>query len=318
MIANDLPRILIADADTQMSQKLGNFLKERGFKTRVAVDASGCISFVQNWKPDFLIYDMMLPDLNALEFLKMVSRGKIKLPEGTAVTVISNHNAPENVNACLHAGANDFIVKPISNEEILSRLAFHMQKRKKVTAVAEDSDNRGDYFLYLTEMVLRKSLGKKKDVSEQIFDLLHMESMATHAVRCSLIEINEAELTGTVLRSSDDKDFSGFCIQLQKYPEITTVIKTKKPVAIEDLSGNKTMSEIKKDFKNISFNSLVVCPVFVHDELFGVVSARRKDNSPVLSDADIRFCQVTAHICGLLLQTSNPFAKQKPDQKKVA
>ena len=307
MHINEPPRILIADADTLLGRKLGDFLKDRGFKTRVAVDGSGAVSLVQNWKPHFVVYDLMLPDLNALEFLNQREKKQIEVPKETAIMVVSNHAAPGNVNIALHAGATDFLIKPVAYEDILARLAFHMQKRKKTVEVSADTDKRGDYYLYLAEMILRKSLSGERATVDLLYDLLNMEALAIQAVRCSLIQTHREEMTGTVLRSSDDRDFSGFGIQLQKYPEVTSVLQSEKLVAIEDLSGNDIMAEVKKDFKKISFNSMVVCPVWVRDEIFGVISARRKEDAPDLSDADIRFCQIIAHTCGLLLQADNPY-----------
>lgn len=309
MNSDDQPRILVAEADLRVSRSLSSFLNERGFRCKTAEKGSVAIKSIENWQPQFVIYDMMLPELNALEFLTRCSKGMVGLPKGAAIMIISSHNAPENVNACLHAGASDFIKKPFTNQDILARLAFQMQKRNTVKKVSSnDISKRGEYFLYLTELMLKKSTTDFKETEDVLFDLLSMQAMALKAVRCSLIKTNQKNLTGTVLRSSDDKNFSGFCISLEKYPEVTSVLQSQKLIAIDDLSANKVMAEIKNDLKSISFNSMVVCPVFSHQEIFGVISTRRKEDAPVLTDADLRFSQVLAHVCGLILQADNPYA----------
>ena len=131
-----------------------------------------------------------------------------------------------------------------------------------------------------------------------------MQAMPTKAVRCSLLETNYDLMIGTVRRPSDDRNFSGFQLQLQKYPEIMTVLKTEKLVAIDDLGGNPIMASVKLEFKNISFNSMVVCPVMCGNHVFGVVSARRQEFANRMSDAEIRFCQVISSIIGVILHLS--------------
>ena len=310
MITEELPRILIADADTRLSRILSKFLTERGFKCKTAHDAHTTLQAIKGWDPSFIIYDMMLPGLNAIEFLNRLSSGKVKTSEDSIIMVISSHNAPSNINACMSAGASDFIKKPFAHQDILARLAFHMQTRKAMQEMSEEQlKKRGEYYLYLTELFLKKAVQSELDTHEQLFQLLNMQAMALGAVRCSFVQTHQEDLVGTVLRSSDDKNFSGFCLQLQKYPEIITVLHSQKMVAIDDLNSNSTMAQIKKDFRQISFNSMVVSPVFVENQLFGVISSRRKEDAPPLTDADLRFSQTIAHVCGLLLRIENPYTE---------
>lgn len=313
MVKNKNPRILFADADTRLTRQLSKFFNSRGFECHIAQDASNAIGALKSWRPDFVIYDMMLPGLTAMGLLKQISSKKLNLDYPTEIMVISNHNAPENVNACIHAGAADFIKKPATSEDILARIAFHMQKKqdtsdKKVDE--KDLKKRGEYYLYLTELFLKKAIQSDLDTHETMFDLINMQAMTLKAVRCSLIQTNAKDLRGTVLRSSDDRDFSGFGIPLQKYPEVITVLHTQKMVAIDDLGGSQVMSKVKKDFKSIAFNSMVVCPVFIGSQIFGVISTRRQEEALPLTDSDLRFCQVMAHVCGLILSAENPYAAQ--------
>lgn len=257
---------------------------------------------IEGWNPSMILYDLVLPEMNAMEFLKKIQRREIPYYNDCPVMVLSSHNAPENVKACIHAGAADFVVKPVSYQDVLSRLAFHMQRKRQIAAVSADSDKKGEYFLYLTELILKKALCNTGRSSDLVFDLLQMQAMAISAVRCSLVEINHELMTGTVLRSSDDRNFGGFCLQLQKYPEITTVMQTEKLVAIDDLSGNEIMAKVKSEFKSISFNSMVVCPVLRDGEVYGVVSARRHEDAETMTDAEIRFCQVIASVIGVVLK----------------
>lgn len=299
-----IPKILIADDDQVFSRRLCDFLKERGFACKTSSQGYEALELIEEWKPQVILYDMMLPEINAIAVLEKIQSQKLKQKINTSLMVTSGHNVASNVRACIHAGADDFIIKPCSLEDILSRIVFHLQKRRTLQEMnlEHPPKEKSEHYLYLTEMLLRKILSGKTQTGDLIFDLLQMQALAVDAVRCSLVKTYHQDMKGFVLSSSDDRHFKGFELNLHKYPEITAVLHTEKLIAIDNLGNNATMAKVQNLFKDIAFNSMIVCPVWDNEKIYGVVSTRLSLKAKPLNDADIRFAQILSHSIGLILQ----------------
>lgn len=319
---SEKPKVLIAEPQTQITNRLVDFLAQRGFLCRQTSSASHLKLLMEEWQPQFVIYDMMLPELNCFTFLDQIKKGQIKAAEETSILITSNNKRSDNIRRCILMGASDFILRPYKFEDLLSRMVLHSQKKEDLAEVEEatlddSADQQSEYYLHLTELLLRNTLQPiSSSQNPPLYDWLKMLEHALKSVRCSLIQTNAESMKGTVWSSSDDVNFKGFELDLYKYPEIQAVLSTQKMFAIEDLENSNKLAHIKESFKDIKFNAMIVCPVWVDQELWGVVSSRLPDSNPPLHDHSLRLAQIFAHVIGLSL--SNPTATHSYSEKKEA
>lgn len=315
-MANQTVKILIADHNVTTSKKLATYLQDSGFSVVCLHDGLHVPQKILEFRPNFILIDMVLPGFSGFECLTFLKEQNI-LEAGCKVIVMSQHNAKQNVEACLNAGAHDYVVKPVNPMDVLTRIALHLQARKRLAQVEEitnDDIRQTNYYLHLTELLI-KAIGVKANDHQIKFQLIRMLSLAINAVRISLISL---ENSPTVVASSDNEKFSSFQLQIEKYPEVDYVQRTGKPLYIESLKDDSMLAFIKEQMKSVHFNSMIVLPIFENNVLKGILSSRLKE-STMISDAEIRLCQIVAQIIGSYwYQLSLRSEKGDKEKKSVA
>jgi DNA-binding response OmpR family regulator len=289
-------KILVADHNVTTSKKLAGYLQDSGFSVVCLHDGLHIPQKILEFRPQFILIDMVLPNFSAFECLAFLKEQGILESGNTKIFVMSQHNAKQNVEACLKNGAHDYMVKPVNPMDVLTRIALHLQAKKRLLQVDEiidDDIRQTNYYLHLVELLI-KSIGVDAQRQQVQFQLLRMLSLAINAVRISLIEI---EPSPTVIASSDNDKFNSFQLQIEKYPEVDYVQRTGKPLMIESLKDDQMMAFIKDQMKSVHFNSMIVLPVFVDGVIKGILSSRMAESTQ-LTDADIRLCQIVAQIIG--------------------
>lgn len=114
---NPKPLVLVIDDEVQMRRLLKLTLETGGFGYAEAENGeSGLREMVQK-KPDAIILDLGLPDMDGLEVLK-----KMREWSQVPVLVLSVRDAEKQKVAALDSGADDYVTKPFGQEELLARL----------------------------------------------------------------------------------------------------------------------------------------------------------------------------------------------------
>ncbi len=295
-MALDKIRIIMADPNLVTAKKLAGYLTDSGFEVFTLSEGTTLGQKIMEIRPHFLIIDMTMPDFPALKCLQFLQEKGLLSNGELRVIVMSQHNAKQNVEACLKAGAHDYVVKPINPMDILTRIALHLQARRKVqddTVLQTLELKQANYYLDLAELLI-KTLSVRTSSHQIHFQLLRMVAMALGAVRVSLIKLDE---TPTVIASSDNERFTQFPLQIQKYPEIDFVQRTERPLFIESIKDDQMMSFIKDQMKSIYFNSMIVLPIFSEGQMHGILSARLPESTN-LNMADIKLCQIASQTIG--------------------
>ena len=111
-------KILLVEDSHSLQQSLTAGLKNSGHIVDSALDGEMAIGFIATSTYDVVILDMMLPKLSGEEFLRTIRRKGVS----TAVLILSALDRVEDRVLGLDVGADDYLVKPFSFEELLSRL----------------------------------------------------------------------------------------------------------------------------------------------------------------------------------------------------
>jgi DNA-binding response OmpR family regulator len=301
-------KVLIADDDGQTRRRLSDFLKEKGFEVTDCEDGNQVKRRLVEWKPHFVIIDLMLPEGNAMDIMSFMKTNDVLKDLNIRTLVTSGHNSAQNVRDSLKAGASDYIIKPFKFDDMLSRLVFHIQKKRKIDeaiGAKADKTSGAEFYLHLIDMVLREANSGKR-TQDVCYNLTKMLALTLKAVRCSIIECYDDRQTGFVQASSDDKAVQSIKIDLNRYPEVLHVMNTEKVVVIEDLDYDPMLAKIRDLVKTIRFDAMIVCPIKRDGKFYGVVSARMKKLENGFTDHDIRFAQVIAYVMGLVISADRP------------
>ena len=312
-------RVLIADDEMILSQHLCEFLNQKGFDARHVSDGTEVRKIMEYWQPKIVLYDLMLPELNALAFMKTYSASQAD--NAMKLIVVSGHNNPANVKECMRLGASDYISRPLSNETILAHVVLQLQRKHEIAEVktaagASVTDAQSaQYFMHLTDLVLREAL-RGLPIEDSLHNLMGLVAMALKAVRVSIIKCDPANGKGYVIAASDNRLIAELPIDLHKYPEVVYVLNTEKPLAISSLSADETLHFVTKISKTINFNAMIVVPIRMGGELgpgqWGVLSVRLPDTKATLSEFEIRWAQLVSHVAALIVARSPALTQPFP------
>jgi len=117
------PVILIIDDEPQIRRLLRLTLDAHGYTVRDATTAGEGLQQVAMSRPDLVILDLGLPDMDGLEALR-----KLREWSQTPVIVLTVKNAEQDKVDLLDAGANDYITKPFGMGELLARIRAALRR----------------------------------------------------------------------------------------------------------------------------------------------------------------------------------------------
>ena len=112
-----MTRVLVVDDDVALARALAINLRARGFEVTVASTGREALDGVARARPEVVVLDLGLPDLDGIEVLQGI-RGWNAVP---VVVLSARASSDEKVDA-LDAGADDYVIKPFEMNELLARL----------------------------------------------------------------------------------------------------------------------------------------------------------------------------------------------------
>ncbi|MEU8344816.1 response regulator transcription factor [Spirillospora sp. NPDC048832] len=111
-------RVLVVDDEPDLAEVLSRVLASEGWAVRTAADGAGAVAAARDFRPDAVVLDVMLPDIDGLQVLR---RLRAEAPE-VCVLFLTARDAVEDRIAGITAGGDDYVTKPFSLEEVLARL----------------------------------------------------------------------------------------------------------------------------------------------------------------------------------------------------
>jgi two-component system OmpR family response regulator len=128
----DRPRLLVVEDDPAILDLLSGALEFAGFEVGTAVTASEALRAVAAGPPDLMLLDIMLPDSDGFEVLRRIRGQGIGCP----VLFLTARDGVADRVAGLSAGADDYVVKPFSVEEVIARIRAVLRREQPDQAAA--------------------------------------------------------------------------------------------------------------------------------------------------------------------------------------
>ncbi|WP_291119179.1 response regulator transcription factor [Flavobacterium sp. UBA6135] len=121
-------KILIVEDEIGIASFLKQGLEEEGYEVLVANDGQSGLEMAISHKPDLILLDWMLPKLSGLKVCESFRKTNTTTP----IIFLTAKDTVQDTIEGLKAGANDYIKKPFSFDELLERIKIHFRATKEV------------------------------------------------------------------------------------------------------------------------------------------------------------------------------------------
>ena len=122
------PKISIVDDETDALEVLGFKLREAGFNPIFAKDGTRALTAAKDEKPDLMVLDLMLPEVDGLEVCKILRRDP--LTATMPIIMLTARAAEMDRVVGLELGADDYVTKPFSPRELVLRIRKLLSRNK--------------------------------------------------------------------------------------------------------------------------------------------------------------------------------------------
>ena len=112
------PRVLVIEDEVPMRTVLTDILEAEGYRVLTAADGERGLAMAVNEQPDLVLLDVMMPRLDGLSVCASIRKAALTTP----VILVTARGHIEDRVAGLDTGADDYLVKPFSTEELLARV----------------------------------------------------------------------------------------------------------------------------------------------------------------------------------------------------
>ena len=119
-------RILVVDDDKNTRRLLKAVLEAENYTVLTAAGANEALEIMDREYVDLIVLDVMMPNMNGYEFTETLRDGKSMLP----ILMISAKQLPEDKKKGFLAGTDDYMTKPIDEEEMLLRIRALLRRAK--------------------------------------------------------------------------------------------------------------------------------------------------------------------------------------------
>jgi two-component system OmpR family response regulator len=160
-------RVLVVDDEPTLAELVTMALRLEGWDIRSATDGLAAVRLAREFRPDAVVLDVMLPDIDGLEVLRRMRADLPTLP----VLFLTAKDAVEDRIAGLTAGGDDYVTKPFSLEEVTLRLRALLRRTGVTEAGTGASIVVGDLTLDEDSREVHRG-GELVDLTATEFELL--------------------------------------------------------------------------------------------------------------------------------------------------
>ncbi len=123
MLPMNAKNILVVEDEASIAEVVSLYLKRAGFSVQIASDGKQAMGMVERQMPDFVILDLMLPEVDGLSLTRWL-RDRSNVP----IIMLTARREEIDRIAGLEMGADDYVVKPFSPQELVSRVRAVMRR----------------------------------------------------------------------------------------------------------------------------------------------------------------------------------------------
>jgi two-component system alkaline phosphatase synthesis response regulator PhoP len=187
-------RILIVDDDANIVKLVSMYLEKDGYRAEPAYDGREALTAFRRFKPDLIVLDLMLPEIDGLEVCR-----RIRAESDVPIVMLTAKTTETDKLTGLDQGADDYLTKPFSPRELLARVRAVLRRTPGEDGEGPVELHAGGLVLNLREHVARVN-GTAVPLTPTEFSIL----------RVMLQSPGQAFTRGQLIERAFGHDFEGF------------------------------------------------------------------------------------------------------------
>src|SRR5579862_4673765 len=124
-----LAKMLVVEDDEDVARLEQTVLERAGYEVKVTASGAEGLELADSYKPDVVVLDVGLPDISGLDVCTSLSNSN-----NCFILMVSGHSREQDILLGLGLGADDYITKPFSGNELVARIASFLRRREKSNA----------------------------------------------------------------------------------------------------------------------------------------------------------------------------------------
>ena len=169
-------RVLVVDDEPQITRVLRTSMSVQGYDVRTANDGETALEIMKNWSPHVMITDLAMPNMDGIQLCR-----RVRAISSVPIIVLSVRSQEEQKIEALDAGADDYVTKPFSMNELLARVRASLRRLPKTDASIPERIEIGDFSVDLGTRIVSVK-GKEIHLTPKEFDLLVYLAQHPHRV----------------------------------------------------------------------------------------------------------------------------------------
>lgn len=270
-----------------------------------ATSADEALGLARSQRIALIVLDMERSDDNGAELC-----ARLKAAQETRYTpliLLSSHGQKEAIINGMHAGAEDYMGKPVNVPELLARIETHLRGKDYYAELA-----KADLLMLLA---LAEIINVTRNPQRILRIIVEKVAEVVDVSRCSILAIDEhGELI--VKASSDLPTDQELKLELSKYPEIEKALVTRRPVVLSDMGRDPLLAPVREKLPDLSGNAIFVIPIIKKQNVIGTFFLRTA--VPLkrgITERVFKLCQVVANISGNALENAVLFESMQSSRR---
>jgi DNA-binding response OmpR family regulator len=159
--------ILVVDDEPKITQLVRDYLERAGFGVRLAYDGKTALNLARVEKPDMVILDLGLPDMDGLDVTR-----EFRKTSNAPIIMLTARSEETDKLVGLELGADDYITKPFSPKELVARVRVVFRRMENINDAGASIIHAADLTLDLPRMKVTCSTRKLEELTPTEFQML--------------------------------------------------------------------------------------------------------------------------------------------------
>jgi DNA-binding response OmpR family regulator len=163
-----MPRkILVVDDEPKISQLVGDYLERAGYVVEVARDGKTALSRARTEKPDLIVLDLGLPQMDGLDFTR-----ELRKTSNVPIIMLTARSEESDKLIGLELGADDYVTKPFSPKELVARVRVIFRRIENVASTGAEVIRAADLELDTQRLKVTAAGREIEELTPTEFELL--------------------------------------------------------------------------------------------------------------------------------------------------